>query len=368
MKRAVRQLETETVIIADAFKSFRRINKQLDPVNMKILLTMWKIGPRNLLEIARTLHMPFTSVHRRVQALENESGRVAYLIPRLSRLGMTRLVVLVSAKTGYEEQTALALKLPNLWRSINSCEGHFTHQSVHAVPVKYLNDFTTYMRQLLKVGLVTRLRIIRTGEQYSNFPNFKYYDFKTNKWTLPWGKWLEQMVRSKPSEEELDPADYSTVIDKRDLIIVKELEKNARKTFAEIAKTIGISLQAVKQRFDKKLVPRGIIGNYAIDVIPYPMEVSAYHEVMLEFPSERTLRQFFNFRDKLFFILGTSKELHRNALVIRTCILESQAQNMFKFFSAMAKAKLLTSFSAVRMSLANREPQVIFDSIFIGIL
>jgi DNA-binding Lrp family transcriptional regulator len=357
-------LNTETVGIADAFKSVRKIAKQLDPVNIKILWTMSRLGPRNLLKTARRAGMPFSSVYRRIEGMEAKSGRVAYLIPQLSRIGMTRVVVLIAAKTGYEEEVRMALKIPNLWRSVNSCEGHFTYHSVHAVPVKYLREFTAYMRRLSKLGFVTRMKLIRTGEQYPNFPDFEYYNSKKNEWTLPWGKWLSQLRKIAPSKEELDPRDYPTLADKRDLIIVKELEKNARKSFADIAAVLGISLQAVKQRYDNKLVRNGIVKNYAFEVYAYPVEVSAYHEIMLEFASELALRRFIAIRSKLFFLLGSSKVINQNILMIRTCILESQVVNLFKFFSEMGKARMLKSYSAVRMSFVNRETQSISYELF----
>ena len=357
-------MKTETVRLAEAFDSVRTITKQLDPTNVNILSTMSKVGPRNLLKTARKTGMPFTSVYRRVEKLEKRSGRVAYLIPRLSKIGMTRVVVLVAAKIGCEHETLLVLKIPNLWKSINSCEGHFTYHSSHAVPVNRLREFTSYMKQLSKLGIVTRITMIRTGDQYPNFPDFKYFDFKLNEWTLPWGRWIDMLERIHPSDEELDPSSYRTLSDKRDLIIIKELEKNARKSFTEIADVMGITVQAVKQRFDKKLVPNGMVQNFAMDVTPYPMEVSAYHEIMLEFPNETTLRRFFALLDKLFFILGASKVLKQDSLLIRTCMLDSQVPKMFKFFSELARAGVLKSYSALRLTLENMETQTISYELF----
>lgn len=357
-------MKTETVHIAEAFTSARRIAKQLDAPNIKILSGMWKFGPRNLLEVSRRTGIPFTSVYNRVRKLEAESGRVAYLIPQLSRIGMTRVVVLVAAKGGYEEQVREALKVPNFWWSINACEGPFTHHSVHAVPAEHFQEFRTYMTQLRKMGLATDLKIIRTGEQYPNFPDFDYYKAETNEWTVPWGEWLDALNRIKPSETLEDPVRFPTLADKKDLILIKELEKNARKSFAKLAPMLGISLQGVKYRYDKKLVPRGIVRNFAFDVYPYPIEVSAYHEVMLEFANDLATRKFFSVQDRLFFILASSKVLGRNTLLVRTCILESQLQNMFKFFSEMAKNRMLESYSALRLSFSGRETQTISYELF----
>ena len=287
-------LGTEKVRIADAFKAVRQVAKELDSTNIKILSAMWKFGPRNLLEVSRRTGIPFTSVYHRMGKLEAKSGRVAYLIPQVSKLGMARVVVLVTARAGSEEQTLAALKIPNFWWSINPCEGNFTHHSVHAVPAKFIQDFRAYIRHLSKIGLITQYRIITTGEQYPNFPNFKYYNPDANEWKVPWGQWLKAISRATPTKSIEDPESYAVLAGRKDLVIVKELEKNARRRFADLAPIVGITLQGVKYHYDKILVPKGIVQNFAFDVYPYPIEVSAYHEIMLEFTNQRNMNKFFS--------------------------------------------------------------------------
>jgi len=357
-------LGTEKVRVADAFKAVRQVAKELDSTNIKILSAMWKFGPRNLLEVSRRTGIPFTSVYHRMGKLEAKSGRVAYLIPQVSKLGMARVVVLVTAKAGSEDRVLAALKIPNFWWSTNPCEGNFTHHSVHAVPAKFIQDFRAYIRHLSKIGLITQYRIITTGEQYPNFPNFRYYNPSANEWKVPWGQWLKAISRGTPTKSIDDPESYSLLARRKDLLIVKELEKNARRRFADLAPIVGITLQGVKYHYDKILVPKGIVQNFAFDVYPYPIEVSAYHEIMLEFTNKRNMNEFYSLIGDLFFVLGVSKVLRKNSLLIRTCILQSQLLNMFAFFSEMAKSGMLDSYSSVRLNLVGRETQTISYELF----
>lgn len=259
-------MKPEYVHLPHYFKSIREVEKQLDVTNIKILSTMWKFGPRNLLEVSRRSGIPFTTVYHRVRQLEAKSGRLAYAIPETSKLGMQRVVVLVSA--GAAELVTVALKIPNLWRSINPCEGAFTHLSVHSVPIKFLKDFRKYIRQLLTSGLVTRFKIIPTGDHIPTFPNFKYYDIRKKKWEFPWHAWLRTLRKMKPHETLEDPKSYPLLADKKDLLIINELELNVRKTFAEIAPVLGISLRGVKYRYDRRLIPSGLLRHYALDIYP----------------------------------------------------------------------------------------------------
>jgi DNA-binding Lrp family transcriptional regulator len=352
------------VRITDTVKPVREMAKQLDLTNIKILSAMWRYGPRNLLEVSRRTGIPFTSVYHRVARLEAHSGRVAYLIPNFSKLGMTRLVVLVTARSGYEEGVRAVLKIPNWWRAIHRCEGAFTHLSVQIVPVKFLDEFNEYLRRAVKLGLITRFEIIPTGDQLPNFPNFKYYKPGANRWTIPWERWLNTLRKIRPNRTMSDPESYPSLVDKKDLLIVKELEKNGRRRYADLATILQMTLPGVKYRYDKRLIPNGIVGNFAVEVHPYPPEVSAYHEVMLEFTSASSLNKFVSLIDDLFFIIGFSKVLRKNALMVRTTILQSQLLNMFDFFSEMAKAGMLSSFSSVRLDFSAMETQTISYELF----
>jgi DNA-binding Lrp family transcriptional regulator len=276
---------------------------------------------------------------------------------------MMRVVVLVTASPGAEDRVAQALRIPNWWRSVNRCEGSFTHISANFVPAKFLGQFKAYTRRLSELKLVTQSKIILTGEYMPNFPNFNYYDPDRNQWTFKWGLWLSAL-RKKPTKTIEDPKGYATLVDKNDLLIVKELQKNGRRSFADLAPILKMTLQGVKYHYDKKLVPTGIVKHFAFDVWPYPEEVSAYHELLLDFTSTRAMNSFYSLVPELFFVLSVSKVLRKNSLMVRTYSLQNQVPNMFAFLSAMARDGILESYSSVRQDFTRREVQTISYELF----
>ena len=311
MTESILTLTTERVRLKGQYAAIeQKILKNLDSMNIKIFSAMWKLGPRNLLEVSRQTGIPFTSVYHRVERIEKE-GELAYLVPKHSRLGMIRALVLATAHLGREEAVTQALKAPNLWQAVNSCEGSFTHDSVHAIPARFINDFREYMHQLAKSGLIRRYKIILTGDYVPNFPDFNYYDAVAHEWTFPWDQWFAEITSGDPGKSIDDPQGYDVSVDKKDLLIINELEINVRKSFAELAPKAGLSLHGVKYHFDKKLVPEGIIQNIQFNVVPYPKEVTAFHEIMLEFSSKLDMNKFYSVIPQLFFVIGTSKVLGR---------------------------------------------------------
>jgi DNA-binding Lrp family transcriptional regulator len=359
-------LRTESVSLFDQYKKtqIKEIAKQLDRTNIRILSAMWKYGPRNLLEVSRRTGIPFTSVYHRMTKIESKAEETTYLIPSVSGLGMVRTAVLVTAAPGCEDEVTRALKAPNLWRSIGPCEGTFTHISVQLVPVKFLREFKSYIQQLVDKNLITNFNLIYTGDYVSNFPDFDYYDPVKSEWKFDWEGWLSSLSEKHAPDSIDDPEGYTLIVDKKDLMIMKELERDGRKSFADVAQATGMTPQSVSYRFDQKLVASGVARCFQFRIHPFPIEVLAYHQLMLEFSKKEDMEKFFSIVPKLFFIVGVAKVLRQNALMVETWMLESQLQNMFAFFSHMARAGFLKSYSAVRMDFRSRLTQTISDELF----
>ena len=277
---------------------------------------------------------------------------------------MVRVAVLVTAKSGLEEVVTQALKIPNYWRTVERCEGVFTHHSIQTVPVKFLRAFKEYVSTMHAMNLIKSYRIIQTSDSTSIFPQFSNYDSSSGKWTFKWDEWLNELRTATPSKTIQDPHIAAIKMEKIDLQILACLELNGRISFTEIAKKIGVSPQTVKYHYDKKLIPSGVAEEYHLDLAPYPMEISTYHEFMLEFTDSSAMNRFFSLAEKLFFIDHISKVLRKNSLMVRTRMIQSQVSNLFSFFSEMTNIGLLNSYSAIRLDMNVRRRQTISFELF----
>lgn len=193
-------MRTETVRIVDQYKSMREVSKQLDPTNIKILTMMAKLGPRNLLEVSRQCGIPFRTVYHRIEQIESKSGRVAKLIPNVGRIGLVRVNLFATARAGQEEKVHRALKIPNLWRSVEPCEGAFTHHSIQIVPRQLLQQFRKYVSAMAQIGLTKNHEIVLTGDSVQNFPDFSSYNSGASEWTFDWDGWLNGLEGGEPAK------------------------------------------------------------------------------------------------------------------------------------------------------------------------
>jgi len=360
-------LKTETVRIFDEYafnaQRLREVLKQLDPTNIKILSTMMKVGPRNLLEVSRLTGIPFTTVYHRIAQIESKSRQVANLMPNVARLGITRIMTLVAAKPGLEDLVTEALKIPNYWRTVERCEGAFTHHSIQIIPNKFLKQFREYVSTMRAMNLIKSFRMVQGGDTYPVFPDFSTYKYGSGEWIFEWDAWLNAVKSGVPAETIQDPTGDPVDVEWADLEIISFLEQNGRMRFTDIAEKINTSPQTVKCRYDK-LVARGVAGRFDILVVPYPPEMASWHEFMLEFPDAAAMNRFFSLSKRLFFILSMAKALRRNALLVQTMIVGSQVENMFTFLAEMVNAGQLTSYSAVRLNMATGFRQTISSELF----
>lgn len=357
--------DTVTTFSVEEFtERMERINDDLDPVNAKILRLIGQLGPRNLLDVAREARLPPSTVYNRVNLLEKKYVPLSYANPAVSKLGLARILVFAQAKPAMESAAASALMIPGYWRTVANAEGAFTHYSIHAIPHNHLSKFRKYLSQLVKDEVLSGFRALLTSDVRMNFPNFDYFDAKRRVWTFNWKLWLRKAERGSGKRLIDEPRGYAVQADKTDLVILKELEKDGRRKFARIAKVVGVTLQAIKFRYDRRVVPRGLVQDYGYNFLPFPSEVSDVREVKLDFRSLNALNVFFAATQGLPFIVSFAKVLGQNSLILRTYLPNIEFSTLLSFVSSLAVTGIVTSYSSVRIHLHRMRSQTIPYDLF----
>ncbi len=326
------------------FERIHRIVSLLDDENAKILNAMREHGPRNLQQIARKTGIPPPTVRARVFKLEGQGILHTWIWPDYSKIGLQKAMVVVTPAAGKELLAREALRIPGNWlriiRCLGDCNGYY---SLHAIPDSKRQEFEQYLDQLVALGVASSYRIFWLGETHSPLPNFEYYDAQKKTWKFDWPKWLESMSHSRDTRASPKTPLSSPTFDKRDLVILKELEKNGRMRMVEIAKLLGVTLPAVKYRFDN-LVKRGFVVEYVIDVLPYAMEVSELLEVRLDFADEEHLENAMRVVGTLPFVRTYSTLKARSSLSLRAYLPREEMSNFLQFLSALTRRGVLDGF------------------------
>ncbi len=327
------------------FDRIHRIMSVLDEENIKIISVMKKYGPRNLQHISRRSKVPYPTVYTRVNKLESEKLLHTFVYPNYSKIGMARAVLQLTPAHGRELLAREALKIPGYWIRIIRCSGECNgYYSLHAIPVDHRQDFEHYAEQLITSGIASEYRIFWLGEFSSNIPNFEYFDLKKKTWIFNWPSWLKMFLDEAPIPKLEQGDSQKTSFDKNDLLILKELNNDARTKLSEFAKLIGITLPAAKYRFDN-LVRKGLVQDYVINLLPYAPETSDLLEVRLDFRDENLLVANEKHLRRLPFVLDYSRVRASNSITTRVFIQRSEVNNLLTLLSALVRRQILERFS-----------------------
>jgi DNA-binding Lrp family transcriptional regulator len=303
-------------------------------------------------------------VYDRARRLEEQFGVLSIANIDHAKLGLRKCITLVESNPGLEDFVSEALAIPNFWKTITRCEGGFTHYALHAIPDGHDREFERYMAATQERGLVRKYETVWVSDYDYSFPNFRLYDPMNCSWTFEWDKWFESVRRKDGSKAIDDPSDYSVEADKADLLILTELELNARAKFSEISHAMGITLQAVKYRYDKRIRPRGLIKDFVINLAAHPPELADMYEVLLSFEDGESMNSFFGASEEMFPILRTVKVLGETKLGIRTYSPHNETGELFGMLSKLARSGLVSDYSAVRIRPETQVRQTISTELF----
>lgn len=337
-----------TISPDEYFNGVHRIVSLLDEENVTILRTMKQHGPRNLLEIARKAKLPYTTVYNRVTKLEGQGVLKTWIYPNYPKIGLSRSVVIVTPHPGKEVLAREALKVPSFWLKIARCLGDTNgYYSQHAIPTANRQDFELYLEQLLERGVIKKYRIFWLGEAGFPLPNFDYYKMKDRSWKFDWKGWLEKLTTTRTKNETSKQSSAQPEsFDERDLIILKELTKDARTTLADLSKMLSLTLPATKYRFDK-LVARGLIQEYVIDLLPFAPQISKLIDAKLDFKNEGAMRAVENALPDLPIVQSYSLIAGLNSMMVRLYLPQVEVSNLFAFLSLLISKGVLTNYSYI---------------------
>lgn len=239
------------------------------------------------------------------------------------------------------------LRIPGYWLRIMKCMGECNgYYSVHAIPEANRSDFQQYLDHLVASKVAREYRIYWLDEQHTSIPNFEYYDTSKGKWRFAWETWLRQLSdhkTPKPAKTTFQTRSKPP-FDKKDLIILKELMKNARITLADIAKMLGTTVPGAKYRFDK-IRETGFIQEFVVEFLPYSPEISDLYEVRLDFKNETILLSKEDVFLSLPFTLHQSQIKGMNSLAARVYLPRGEMSNLNTLLSSLARNGILSNFA-----------------------
>lgn len=339
----------------------------LDSTNVQLLCAMNRDGPRKICKVAAKIGIPASTAYLRLQNLE-QWGPLSHAYADLSKLGMERAVVFLNPMLGQEDPAVKLMKSLGYWFTWGPSDGPFSqHWTLH-----YPRIYRQQILNSLEDGKYLHSNVIQdsqfhvTGSFHPVFPNFELFDPRTKEWHFEWQKWLASTTEgneSTSSRQLLDPESYDLLVDKIDLIIIKELEKNARQSMTDIAKEARISPQVAAYRYRRLITREFFVGN-SLELQIFPPQISSTREFMVRFTKREGLDNFVAAAPRTIFVNGLAKKVKEDVLFVRTFTPTVEEGNLINFFKQLSEAGLVKEFSSVRIYPFAREIQTTSYELF----
>ena len=332
--------------IRDAFST----QNKLDELDVQILEGLSVLGPRNLSKIAKNLGAPSTTVRYRVQKMLSNSILFLHLKPYHTYMGLKKTIVFMEATPGNEDVLLESLRVNDFWRYLARAYGPYEGcVGIWTIPKKNVDDFIGFLDHLMDIN-VARSYEINWSTCFEGVPVLhKWFDSKQKAWFFDWESWMRDVktIEGKLPITLIEPDDWPIKVDYTDLLIIKELEIDGRRTLTDISKKLGIPLETVKYHFREHVSKRGLVEGYQIEIYRSPSLVSENIFFKFEFDSYEKYKKFaLSLRDKPFpFFMG--KVLGENALLTQVYLSKWEFRKFIIAVSDLIKQGLVSKYHYV---------------------
>jgi len=346
----------------DQHNHFYTYSKFLDKTNAQILTQLAKHGPRNISTIAKTTNLPVTTVNFRLKKLIQKGLLKITANPNLPRLGLAKAFFVVHAPLGQHKNLLRIIKSIDYWTYIIRCYGKADGYCAYlAFPAMHKKELDIYLQTAAEQTIIPKYTLLWTTNSHYATPNFQWYNFKEKRWKIQWQQWVSgiQTASGRLPKSLKDTQDNQIMADKADLLIIKELEKDATTDLNELAKLLKITPQAIGNRYKTHIIQRNLISNYNVDIYPFPLEISELYNFTIDFENQKNLAKFVNASNEKPFIVSYTKTAGKNTLIINIYIERKEFPNLIDALNQLHADQIIKDFTYITLEPTEYHRQTI---------
>ncbi|MDG6938901.1 MAG: hypothetical protein JRN39_00630 [Nitrososphaerota archaeon] len=226
---------------------------------VRIVQAMKSVGPRNVSLISRMTGVPAETVRYKIKNQFRQLGIRVHAEVDFRRLGLVPHWATLKFRLGYSPE-----RIWNLFDRLHEA-GYLTYYG-RMLPQGYYAallalpkgaDYEEFLRYLAGRRVLSEFSLdeVVSSRHYSMNP--RYFNFDSGRWELDW----ERLEREEPARTEARPAKEAG-IDTYDLLLVKELQKDAMQRVADIGSRLGLSGAVLRYHMQSHV--EGLIARYVI--------------------------------------------------------------------------------------------------------
>ena len=323
------------------------MQKRLSALDVKILDALGKYGPRNMSLIARKLGIARHTLLFRIKRMKSHIFLRFHGCIYHTNLGLKKVLVLAEATSGYENLLLNALKANGYWiyvgRYYGQHEGVF---AVYTIPKAHDQDFVRFLEEIKKLRIAKGFKLYWSTCFQEGHVTCKWFDFRRENWDFKWDEWVKEIPKQGTDLPFTlkDPKDFVNRADYIDIMILKELEKDATISFTDLAEVVGTTPQNVKYHFVNHVIKYKMLEGYQVFTFPFDPKNSDMFIFICDFPNNAALARFaLSLLDKPF-VLFLGKILKHEQLIVHVYISRQEFRNFVDALSTLTRKKILKNF------------------------
>ena len=234
----------------------------LDPTQ-RVVEAIMRVGPRNAALISRLTGVPTETVRYKIKRQLKEMGFRIHANIYYEKLGLTRHLGIIDFMPEYAELAVQILKgLHEVGYLVYYAKiiPHGYYAILLALPEGSAQGYDGFLRHLVDLRIIQRYSLEEVAWSRHLSMNPKYFDFDSGDWEFDWTKIETEKVSLEPALEPHDKA----VVDKADLLLIKELQKDALQSIIDVARKVKIHPKTLRYHYHVHVESRGLIPRYLV--------------------------------------------------------------------------------------------------------
>jgi len=343
------------------------MDKKLDLVDIRILEAIGKYGPRNIAKIARKLGIPHRTVHHRLRQISSHFFVRFNLNIYHTNLGLKKAVVFADAAPGYEDVLTDCLRANGFWiylaRYFSNYEGCF---GIYTIPKDHTCEFEEFLNEIRNLRVARNIRFFWSTCFHSVNLSSSWFNSPSNTWVFPWESWISEISTGATELPPTlkDPKEWPIRGDYIDVFILKEMEKDARVDFTDIAKKLNMDPRGVQYHFRNHIVERGLMEGFKTTIFQFDRSLSDWLYFVFRFYSEDDMAKFASSLLDKPFARTIGKVLGENALLALLYMPRVEFRKFVSSLSKIIRDGLLMDFEHVILDISKSLQQTISFEFF----
>lgn len=336
------------------------MHKMLDLVDLKAIEALATYGPRNVSRVSRELQIPAETLRKRIKRIYLKTFLRFHVNVCHSNLGLVTGIVFAEAIPGYENALLDALKINDFWTFL--CRGYGMFEGcfgIFPIPKERRGQFEKFINEIRGLGLTRRIQVFWTSFFHPTLSLCKWFDKTTKSWIFDWKRWVQEVKSANVNSLHfLETSDVSIKADETDVLLIKELEKDATISLKKLAEKIGISAQLASYHFHKHVLGRKLLESFRITIF-YFGENSEFSYFLFKFTESEKLANFASTLLDKPFVKTLGKIMGENKLYACLYFPKTEFRQFLEVLSQLIMDGFLESYQYIIQDLNNSAREII---------